>query len=1354
MAMHRALRPLGQTVRSADRTVLDLEATAEHLANEALFIPHFRAAQERRWEITLIVDESMSMNLWTGMVPSLLDVLTRQGVFRDVHIRFMDSDAAEPGVLYSRTRQARRTACAPGDLLDPSGRQILWVLTDGVGKAWRGTDLSARLWTWGRRVPTAIVNPLPDYLWHRTGLQCERVRLTNADNGRPGAPPSWRFHDEWRRLEQPAEQLAQTVPIPVIELNPRWLAVWARFLSGRGSGWTDMPAFLAGPYAPPLPDHGEPDDSTTADPLLSPRDQVRRFRAAASPSAFELATQLAAAPLTWAAVELVLTMVPGATRQHLAEIFLSGLLQTVARDDLRAPERVVLDFAPGTRAELLASGRRADTRRVLLAVGALLGPHVPAMRDLDRVLDDPDLAPDIPVTADSRPFLAFQETVLAALSGRYLGRSRRLTAALRPVEPFPAASSVTMATCRTPADEAPAVGGAVIGDGLHDSRARAGTSALESPPTASVTAVAPAALTAIATPVPPTVIATTSEASAGRDAENGSPSIWGHVPPRNLHFTGRAEALGTLHGSLHETTSALRQVALHGMRGAGKSQLAVEYVYRYQQNYDLIWWISAAAPARIVSALVGLGQRLRVPAEGEPDDVVTAVLEALRRGKPLHRWLLVFDDAHDPRTVRQYFPRDGRGSVLVTTRNPQWAHAARQLTLDVFQRAESHELLRRQGPYLGHDEADQIAQAYGDLPLAIGQAVRWLADTKMSASEYLGLVASPVGRPELLRTAPPVDYERCLMDAWEVELNELTASQPAALRLLHLCAFLDGAAIPRWILMAGGSKGDIPELGDVLRDPMRFGHAICELSRHALVQVDDRSGALRVHPVLQAVLRERMAPDERERMRRAAQVLLAAADPGDPAKVAHWPRFAELYPHVLNDAMMDSEVAGIRQTILNEIRYLYCFGEYDACLEAAREIHDVWHRMLGAEHASTLEAAGLLGRGLFATGRHREATDVNSRLLELYARLRRENCARAVETLCAAAGDRRAEGRFDWALELSEQAYERAGNAPDADIRLLPDATRDLTVSLRLIGDFRRAQDLDRELWERCATLLGHGDVVTLAALSALLSDRRELGESQTLLPQLERLVAELRQLVGRSHPLLLETFHGLAVTYRRAGQHESALEASHEVGLLCARRYGDDHLMTLAARSSLAIDLRYRGELHEAGELCTGVVAGFRRGLGDEHPHTLSAEVNLAATRRLAGDADAAYQTDSRAFQGLSGRLGHDHPLTLACAVNLANDLYALGDSQAAYDRDQDTAERSRRTVGATHPATLAVSVNIAVDLRVLGRQDEAEKLHARTLSDLRSTLGADHPVVRWAAAWCRLDRDLDPMPLAPVTG
>ncbi|PZT71003.1 hypothetical protein DN402_00780 [Streptomyces sp. SW4] len=141
------------------------------------------------------------------------------------------------------------------------------------------------------------------------------------------------------------------------------------------------------------------------------------------------------------------------------------------------------------------------------------------------------------------------------------------------------------------------------------------------------------------------------------DGARKPPPVWGNVPPRNRAFTGREQLLEDLHRRLQEGTTAVLPEALQGMGGVGKSQLAVEYVYRHQHEYQVIWWIASEQPQQIRQMLVELARRLGLEVgSGEANTAVPAVIEALRVGEPYKNWLLVFDNAEDPDAVREFFP--------------------------------------------------------------------------------------------------------------------------------------------------------------------------------------------------------------------------------------------------------------------------------------------------------------------------------------------------------------------------------------------------------------------------------------------------------------------------------------------------------------------------------------------------------------------------------------------------------------------------------------------------------------------------------------------------------------------------
>ena len=127
-------------------------------------------------------------------------------------------------------------------------------------------------------------------------------------------------------------------------------------------------------------------------------------------------------------------------------------------------------------------------------------------------------------------------------------------------------------------------------------------------------------------------------------------------------------------------------------------------------------------------------RRLDLVAAGTGTPAAVDALHAHLRGRS--RWLLVFDNAEDPDDLTPWLP-DGPGHLIITSRSPAWTGVAQPVDVDVFTRAESVALLHTHLPHLADADADRLADALGDLPLAIGQAAGLLAETRIGVGTYL-----------------------------------------------------------------------------------------------------------------------------------------------------------------------------------------------------------------------------------------------------------------------------------------------------------------------------------------------------------------------------------------------------------------------------------------------------------------------------------------------------------------------------------------------------------------------------------------------------------------------------------------
>ncbi len=84
--------------------------------------------------------------------------------------------------------------------------------------------------------------------------------------------------------------------------------------------------------------------------------------------------------------------------------------------------------------------------------------------------------------------------------------------------------------------------------------------------------------------------------------------MW-HVQTRNASFTGRNDVLEKLHDQLASSSQAVvLPLALHGLGGVGKTQVALEYAHRYMADYDVVWWVPAEQRELINPSLADLAR--------------------------------------------------------------------------------------------------------------------------------------------------------------------------------------------------------------------------------------------------------------------------------------------------------------------------------------------------------------------------------------------------------------------------------------------------------------------------------------------------------------------------------------------------------------------------------------------------------------------------------------------------------------------------------------------------------------------------------------------------------------------------
>jgi NB-ARC domain len=272
----------------------------------------------------------------------------------------------------------------------------------------------------------------------------------------------------------------------------------------------------------------------------------------------------------------------------------------------------------------------------------------------------------------------------------------------------------------------------------------------------------------------------------GRPAVDPPQPVWLDVPSRSRHFTGRDDLLTHLDVQPENDSgvTALVPHALYGLGGVGKTHLAIEYVHRHRDRFDLVVWVPAEQQALLRSSFHRLAAAMGI---AESDDVMQTmdlVRDGLRRGVPFRRWLVIFDNAEDPASLLPYLPEPApaysTGRVLITSRDRTWSAVADTVEVEVFRRRESMALLRKRNPGVSYEDAARLAERLGDLPLALEQASAWIEASGTTVPEYLRLLTARMH--DLLQANRAADYPMSVAATWGVALDRLSATAPADLR--------------------------------------------------------------------------------------------------------------------------------------------------------------------------------------------------------------------------------------------------------------------------------------------------------------------------------------------------------------------------------------------------------------------------------------------------------------------------------------------------------------------------------------------------------------------------------------------
>jgi len=681
-------------------------------------------------------------------------------------------------------------------------------------------------------------------------------------------------------------------------------------------------------------------------------------------------------------------------------------------------------------------------------------------------------------------------------------------------------------------------------------------------------------------------------------------SNWSVPYQRNTFFTGREEFLTQLYAALHKKgTVAITQAhALCGLGGIGKTQIVLEYAYRYRDEYRAVWWVKSDTRENLLSDFLSLAKHLNLPEQHAKDQA--AIIAAIQRWMQQQMmWLLIFDNADDLTFVRNFIVPGFRGHILLTTRAQALGRIAHRLDVEIMSPETSALFLLRRAGLLGLDAslddvsvkerelAFELVHELGGLPLALDQAGAYMEETPTSLAGYLDVYHQERSVLLTRRGGLIEDHPESVATTWSLSFEEVERIHPAATDLLRLCAFLDPDAIPEELLRAGAVALG-PDLAMIAADTLRLNQTLEVLWRYSLLRRHTRSQMLSLHRLVQVVLKETMPAELQRIWVERAICALHLAFPSH-VKPACWENCQRLLPQVQQCSQLieqwslhSSEAA----TLLHQAAYY--LGERGGYAEAEalyRQALSIRMECFGPDHLDTAQSEYNLARLHADQGRYAEAEQFYLTVLATRERVLGSEHPAIAQCLNSLA-------LLYWFWEKYEQAENLYLRALPMYQRLLgsehPDTAHcinNLALLYVTQAQYIEAEQLHQQVLTIRQKVLppAHPDTAqslqNLACLYLAQGDPTTYAQAEQLLLQS---LSMREHVLGPEHPQTAKSLHNLALLYEAQVNYTEAAQLYQRALLIREQVLGRANPKTLATVKDYARLLRKMHREDEAAQL------------------------------------------------------------------------------------------------------------------------------------------------------------------------
>ncbi|MBZ0320170.1 MAG: tetratricopeptide repeat protein, partial [Anaerolineae bacterium] len=642
----------------------------------------------------------------------------------------------------------------------------------------------------------------------------------------------------------------------------------------------------------------------------------------------------------------------------------------------------------------------------------------------------------------------------------------------------------------------------------------------------------------------------------------------------NANFVGREADLKKIAQCLLHSANgnAMAVTAAMGAGGIGKTQLAIEFAYRYGRFFHGVHWLSAISD-RLDPEIAACGYAMNLPDFPDKQDAqIERVLAEWAKSAPR---LIIVDNAENQDVLKDWLPRLQGHRVLITSRRGQWpAHwGVVAHRLDVLTADESRELLRRLAPHLTSApdaELDMVGEKLGYLPLALDLAGNYMQYRRMTPAAYLELLdkQKTLVDSRLFTTwakeqgiLSPTDHDLNVYATFDLSWQRLTSDAPK--RLLMGCGYLaPNTPIPLELLTALFESDDDPaESVDM---------ALGKLDEVGLMNRKE-DGLPTIHPLIAEFARLQAGEEEdtlavlADKMARMGHKATGTGIPAD---------FAPIRAHIERLAQQAGSASNMVATALwNSLGYHLhlMLADYGGARVAFENVL----RILPEDDSNCGKVVNNLGSVLQAMGDYAGAKE-----------------------------------HYERALRIDEAAF-----GPDH-----PDVATDVNnigSLFRVMGDYAGA----KLMYERVVTILPENHPNFSSALNNLGSVLHAMGDYARAKAYFERALRIDEAAFGPDHPSVARDVNNLGSVLQAMGDYARAKEHYERALRIDEVAFGPDHPRIASRVNNLGMVVSIMGDYVAAKEHYERALRIDEAAFGPDHPDVARDVNNLGDVLQSMGD-------------------------------------------------------------------------------------------------------------------------------------